>query len=226
MSEPNYHEIEATVAELDEQIDALQSSKRDFWKGIRDEHGKKLTDQIKLAVKLNRMDGEKRIERDEIEEGAFRILAILQKPRAPRATRAHTREAGEITPNSGGESRERQKSGIVPVSKPEAPPMDEAQSLVTADQHAAANAEGPSETAAQISNPQASSSRQADSPALTSSPESGTNSDDFTPPAFLNKPKAAADYRPHRQHPEACGASGLDHCYSCKKALSLDSEAA
>lgn len=30
--------------------------------------------------------------------------------------------------------------------------------------------------------------------------------------------KTARDYRPHCLKPDACGASGLSHCYSCKKA--------
>lgn len=48
-------------------------------------------------------------------------------------------------------------------------------------------------------------------------------------PAFLKKDhpvKTARDYRPHCQHPEACGASGLHHCYTCAKALAAESEAA
>ena len=41
-------------------------------------------------------------------------------------------------------------------------------------------------------------------------------------PAFLKQDqprKTMADYRPHCQHPEACAASGLQHCYSCSKLI-------
>lgn len=49
-------------------------------------------------------------------------------------------------------------------------------------------------------------------------------------PAFLKQQlprKTMADYRPHCQRPEACGASGLQHCYSCSKLIaSRESEVA
>lgn len=50
----------------------------------------------------------------------------------------------------------------------------------------------------------------------------------FEPPAFLqSKPlKTARDYRPHCQKPDACGASGLQHCYSCSKLIPEKSEVA
>ncbi len=41
-------------------------------------------------------------------------------------------------------------------------------------------------------------------------------------PAFLTKKKTPADYRPNCQRPDACGASGLHHCYSCTKAMAVE----
>jgi hypothetical protein len=41
---------------------------------------------------------------------------------------------------------------------------------------------------------------------------------DFQPPAFLTKQKTIADYRPNCLNPDACGASGLNHCFRCAKA--------
>jgi hypothetical protein len=51
----------------------------------------------------------------------------------------------------------------------------------------------------------------------------------FDPPAFLIKDQPAKtirDYRPHCQKPDACGASGLKHCYSCAKLTAVESEVA
>lgn len=48
---------------------------------------------------------------------------------------------------------------------------------------------------------------------------------DFQPPAFLTKQKTIADYRPNCLNPEACGSSGLNHCFRCAKAAG-DAEAA
>lgn len=36
--------------------------------------------------------------------------------------------------------------------------------------------------------------------------------------------KTAADFRPHCLRPDACGASGLTHCYSCSKQMSAQRE--
>lgn len=91
-TEPNYREICDAVEELDRQINDLQAAKRDLYAKVRDEHGKKVADQTKLAVRLYLMPADKRADREDVEEGAFRILGILQKPRAPRATHTHTRE--------------------------------------------------------------------------------------------------------------------------------------
>lgn len=52
-----------------------------------------------------------------------------------------------------------------------------------------------------------------------------TATDQFTPPAFLAQ-KSMRDYRPHCQRPDACGASGLRHCYSCSKLVQAESEVA
>ncbi|MHC1549422.1 DUF2312 domain-containing protein [Phyllobacterium sp. K27] len=56
----------------------------------------------------------------------------------------------------------------------------------------------------------------------------GETAQNFEPPAFLqSKPlKTARDYRPHCQKPDACGASGLQHCYSCSKLIPEKGEAA
>jgi len=105
---------------------------------------------------------------------------------------------------------------------PEAPSMDEAQSLVTSDQHVEANAEGPSRTAATIPNPQPSPTPEADKPEAVSPPAvSGALSDDEVP-AFIKR-----DYvlRPHCLNPSLCAGSGREHCHRCKRAMA-ESEAA
>ena len=53
----------------------------------------------------------------------------------------------------------------------------------------------------------------------------GETAPQFTPPSFLVK-KTISDFRPHCQKPDACGASGLKHCYSCSKLIPAESEAA
>lgn len=100
MTEPDYASLASALSEIDEDIEALQASKREIYQQVRNDYGKKIADAFKLAMKLSRMDGEKRTKREETEEGAFRILALIEKGSAPRATR--TREKiEEIDPETG-----------------------------------------------------------------------------------------------------------------------------
>lgn len=139
----------------------------------------------------------------------------------------HDPETGEITEQeqpetqSSVESRERQTVGVQaqgsvdsPISKPEATPMDEAR-------------KGPSGTAAGIT-PSAVPAVEPEAAPPSPLPASGEVSDADVP-AFLRKDrKEPADYRPHCLRPEACGSSGLHHCYQCQKAIdaAAESEAA
>lgn len=72
---------------LEGQIEALQDAKRDLYATVREEHGKATAAALKKAVKIARMDSEKRDDAEEIDAEAERILALIES-RAPRATRA------------------------------------------------------------------------------------------------------------------------------------------
>jgi uncharacterized protein (UPF0335 family) len=61
---------------------------------------------------------------------------------------------------------------------------------------------------------------------VTAHPDNAATADGLvrhTPSATI--PKTAKDYRPNCLKPDACGASGLQHCYSCRRAMQ-DEEAA
>ncbi|EJN04271.1 hypothetical protein [Phyllobacterium sp. YR531] len=88
-AEPNYAGLSDELSQLDEQIQALQTAKKNIYGSVRDNFGKRTADALKLAVKLNSMPSEKRMDRDAVEEDAFRILAIIQAPRVARSERAH-----------------------------------------------------------------------------------------------------------------------------------------
>lgn len=96
--------------ELEQQIEDLQTAKRDFYAAIRDQHGKPTAAGLKAAMRVHRMDSEKRLAADEVSDEAERILAVIEKgpsrTRAPRATREeaapgpaappHDPETGEV----------------------------------------------------------------------------------------------------------------------------------
>lgn len=143
------------------------------------------------------------IEREEAEtnspETATRLGQDVQSPRqCTSAPENLDVTAGETATNS--ETHQRPSNNDEP--SPEAGPQAEA-SLAGTGTGTLAGREGRSEGEA----------ASADLPT------------DFQPPAFLTKQKTIADYRPHCLHPEACGASGLNHCYRCAKAAG-DVEAA
>ena len=58
-----------------------------------------------------------------------------------------------------------------------------------------------------------------DSPPAPTGSASDEMPEPFQPPAFLTKPRTAADYRPNCLNPDNCAASGLDHCYACRKVM-------
>ena len=67
-------------------------------------------------------------------------------------------------------------------------------------------------------NPDVLAAGQGGSPGVHAKSGCAVTNPDADVPAFL-KTKTAADYRPNCLKPDACGASGLTHCYSCKKAM-------
>ncbi len=77
----------ASLAELEDQMEALSEAKRDLYGTIRKDHGKQAAASLKLALRLSRMDADKIAEREEIDAEAERMLALIES-RAPRATRA------------------------------------------------------------------------------------------------------------------------------------------
>lgn len=122
----------ADLFDLEEKIDQLQTGKRNLYKAIRDEHGKGEATSLKLAVKLSRMDDGKRSEAEAIDTEAQRMLAIIAKGRAPRATRESARDVpdqssdlrnmvestAQNTSNSGYDSAENSEFGITHNSEP------------------------------------------------------------------------------------------------------------
>lgn len=86
------------LTEMDEQIEALQTAKREFYAGIRDKHGKITADALKAAQRIRGMEVERREKADQIDVETARILAVLEKPRAAR----HTRDKSAKPPVKGG----------------------------------------------------------------------------------------------------------------------------
>ena len=102
-ADPDFHALASALEEADEQIEALQGGKKDIYARVRAEHGKKTADALKVVMKFRRMDAEKRAVAEEVDAEALRILSILERTRAPRATRTREiieefdAETGEIT---------------------------------------------------------------------------------------------------------------------------------
>lgn len=76
----------ADLIDLEAEIEAKQTAKKDVYANLRDTYGKKAAAALKLAIKRHRMDSDKRQAADELDTEAERFLAVIRKPRAPRAT--------------------------------------------------------------------------------------------------------------------------------------------
>lgn len=74
----------ANIFDLEDAREVTQSDLKDAWAHIREAHGKKFADSLKLAVKRARQDADKRAAADEVDAEAERIMAILSAPRATR----------------------------------------------------------------------------------------------------------------------------------------------
>ena len=113
------------LSTLDQQIDDLQSAKRDAFKRIRDEHGRVLADAVKNALKLSRLTSEQMSQRVEIDAETDRILRIIESGLARRAPRAREiieefdPETGEVLDTSSPSDTDE-----VEGSKPEASASD------------------------------------------------------------------------------------------------------
>lgn len=100
----------AQLLDLESDIETLQGDKKDVYANARETYGKRFADSLKLAIKRHRMDADKRDAADEIDAEAERMLAIISRPSAPRATRAREiieefdPETGEIKPLGNGAS--------------------------------------------------------------------------------------------------------------------------
>lgn len=91
------------LSDLEDQIQALQDAKRDFYASIRDQYGKPTANGLKGAMKLHRMDSEKRAEADEIDAETFRILTIIEN-QTTRTRAAHDQPDQPTAPaNPGGD---------------------------------------------------------------------------------------------------------------------------
>jgi hypothetical protein len=89
----------ANLFDLEDARETAQADLKDAWSHIREAHGKRFADSLKLAVKRARMDSEKRTAADEVDAEAERIIAVLSAPRATRSASGvpdHNPVTGEV----------------------------------------------------------------------------------------------------------------------------------
>lgn len=88
----------ANLFSLEDARDTAQTDIKEAWSHIREAHGKRFADSLKLAVKRARMDQSKRMAADEVDAEAERIIAVLS---APRATRMSASGVPDFDPATG-----------------------------------------------------------------------------------------------------------------------------
>ena len=100
----------ANIQDLEDAREATQRDLKEAWAHIREAHGKKFADSLKLAVKRKRMDSDKLAEADEVDAEADRILALVNRPSQARGARVredgteYDAETGEFTNSTSNSS--------------------------------------------------------------------------------------------------------------------------
>lgn len=102
----------AQLLDLEADIEVTQGAKKDVYTNARETYGKRFADSLKLAIKRHRMDADKRDAADEVDAEAERMLSIISRPSAPRAT--HAREIIEEFDPETGEIQEPVAAGHSP----------------------------------------------------------------------------------------------------------------
>lgn len=87
----------STLFNLEDAREIAQSDLKETWSHIREAHGKRFADSLKLAVKRARMDSEKRMAADEVDAEAERIIAVLSAPRATRVSASGVPDHNPVT---------------------------------------------------------------------------------------------------------------------------------
>src|SRR5690554_3886575 len=93
----------AELHDLEDEVERAQEDKKKFFENARDAHGRKFVAALKLAIKTARMDPDKRLQVEEIDAEAERILGIMRQglhvargARTREDVPEHDAETGEI----------------------------------------------------------------------------------------------------------------------------------
>ena len=76
----------SNIFDLEDAREEAQTDLKDAWSHIREAHGKRFADSLKLAVKRARQDADKRAAADEIDAEAERILGLLMQAACQTST--------------------------------------------------------------------------------------------------------------------------------------------
>jgi hypothetical protein len=206
----------ADLLDLEEQIDALQDSKRDLYKAIRDEHGKGEAKSLKRAVQLSRMDAGKRDEAEAVDTEAQRMLKIIEASRAPRATPARANTVPEHEPahsEPSGVAADQDESEDSPALS--STPLQEGSE--PAEAHNLGSERSTRSPATQPGEGEAGSS-----PATAASPPAGEGAG---APSSADKPFQNSKglwRQPGCQNPETCAGTWRARCSSCERAFNAE----
>jgi hypothetical protein len=232
----------AELNEFEQQLADIQKSKKDFYARVRDEHGKKVAASLKEAVRLFRMDSTKRLEAEEIDAEAFRILQVIERGPS-RAAHVRVENIEEFDAETG-EVTEPQRLPAA-QSLPDFAPVANESDGRSGDESPVNNSpETATETQATTPLPEDQGQRAAASIAQEhwpaeanglvkepSEPEGSGGVQDrceSTPPpnstiVQFNRDETTEErclrLRPHCLNPSACAGVGKNHCFGCRKAV-------
>lgn len=237
----------ADLLDLEDQIEALQDGKRDLYKTIREEHGRLEADAIKNALRIVRMDSEKRAKVEATDAETARMVKIIEvgtvvatpapaRKREPRQDDGHKDDGsvsrGLVGPANAGDDRAA-NTKPTPIHEPAiaADPAGEGVTALSPREAEPSSADNPS-TAAGMDRPGTARMSPAGDPQPEPQDRIGGLGDDpqvAIPAAGTQAPPVdtiptAADnarrLRPFCQHADdlnKCPGMGKRHCTECLK---------
>jgi uncharacterized protein (UPF0335 family) len=225
-SETYTQELADQLLAFEADIETAQDAKKSIYEAARETYGKRYANALKLALKIKRTDDDKKAEADAVDAEAFRILAIIDKPRAPRATRAiasavpeveYDRETGEITePQSAPQAARDLTNSTQPAALGQVATI---QPETANDEGEAQKVERRSPKPEDAGSIPATFANAGSSNGRTAEFDSANAGSTPAPASTLSFADRIKKLRPLCQQPDSCRSSGgKSHCYVCMKA--------
>ncbi len=224
-----------------ERIERLEEEKKTIADDIKDVYGeaKGMGFEVKIlkeVTKIRKMDRDERAEREAILDTYLAALGMIEQP-GLFDDEPYDAATGELSPElahtivTGMQTETGRKALItavdIMIGREEAEEQNTLETATDAndDTTVVATSNGAKASAVAAEETVPNSPSEDDAIAAVKGRARLANVVDVEPSSSVPlRQMTASDYRPNCLRPDACGASGLRHCYSCEKSMSVGRE--